>query len=126
MIGNHIWVQQFPSGARYQVSRDTAEAPLWAPDGKELFYYQTDNGKLVAVRVETQPSFSFGDPTPLPIERVIQNRQSPRQYDIMPDGKRFLVMLPAPQPGTDSQPTTQQINIVLNWFEELKQRVPLH
>jgi len=81
---------------------------------------------LVAVRIETQPSFSFGEPTALPIERVIQYAPSPRQYDIMPDGKRFLVMLPAPQAGTDSRPTTQQINIVLNWFEELKQRVPLH
>src|SRR5207237_7385566 len=113
------------SGARYQISREESEAPVWAPDGKELFYYQTDTSKLVSVRIQTQPSFSFSDPVPLPIERIIQGTATPRQYDIMPDGKRFLVLLPAPQAGTESR-QTQQINIVLDWFEELKQRVPVH
>ena len=48
-----------------------------------------------------------------------------RNYDITPDGKQFLVVVPAS--STQSEPRqTQQINVVLNWFEELKQRVPVH
>jgi dipeptidyl aminopeptidase/acylaminoacyl peptidase len=121
---NRVYVQQFPAGAKYQISRERSEAPVWSPDGKELVYYQVEAAKLVAVRIQMQPSFSFGDPIPLPIERMIQTRATPRQYDITPDGKRFLVLLPAPQSGTESR-ATQQIHVVLNWFEELKQRVPI-
>ena len=42
-------------------------------------------------------------------------------YDVSPDGQRFLMLKPVESPT--SPPT--QINVVLNWFEELKQRVPV-
>ena len=86
-----------------------------------MFYYQFDSRKLVAVRIQTKPSFSFGDPSPLPIENVIQGTTFWTRYDVMPDGKRFLVLLPAQQGGVRS---LQQIHVVSNWFEDLKQRVP--
>ena len=41
-------------------------------------------------------------------------------YDVSPDGQRFLMLKPVESEA--SAPT--QINVVLNWFEELKQRVP--
>ena len=47
-----------------------------------------------------------------------------RPYDITPDGKYFVVMLPKAQTDRDKAPP-EQINITLNWFEELKQRVPV-
>ncbi len=47
-----------------------------------------------------------------------------RDYDISPDGKRLLMMFPADQPDS-GEPSRPQINIVLNWFEELKERVPV-
>jgi serine/threonine-protein kinase len=119
----HIFVQQFPSGAKYQISREPSEAPVWSPDGKELFYYQTETSKLVSVRIQTQPAISFSNPVPLPIERMIQDQGSPRDYDIMPDG-RFLISQPASQPSAGSRPSSQ-INVVLNWFSELTQRVPV-
>ena len=40
-------------------------------------------------------------------------------YDITPDGQRFLMV----QPTDPEQPATQ-INVVLNWFDELKKKVP--
>ena len=47
-----------------------------------------------------------------------------RVYDITPDGQRFLMIFPLGQ--TDStESSTQRINVVQNWFEELKERVPL-
>ena len=45
-------------------------------------------------------------------------------YDIHPDGKRFL-MIKLPQSSASSGETPRKINIVLNWFEELKQKVPV-
>jgi hypothetical protein len=78
----------------------------------------------VARYVPTEPSLSFSDPILLPVENIIQTAAFLRQYDIMPDGKRFLVLLPASQTGTESR-ATQQINVVLNWFRELQERVPV-
>ncbi len=40
-------------------------------------------------------------------------------YDVTPDGQRFVMVKPSEQQGAATQ-----INVVLNWFEELKQRVP--
>ena len=45
-----------------------------------------------------------------------------RDYDITPDGQRFLVVMPADETVSD-EPTAPQINVILNWFEELKERV---
>jgi hypothetical protein len=48
----------------------------------------------------------------------------PRGYDITPDGKSFVVMIPKSQPDA-GKVSPEQINITLNWFEELKQRAPV-
>jgi hypothetical protein len=40
-------------------------------------------------------------------------------YDVSPDGQRFLMLK-----ATEQQQSAGQINIVQNWFEELKQKVP--
>ena len=120
-----VYVQPFPAtGAKYQISTEEGRTPLWSRDGRQLFYHQMATNKFVVVDVQTEPSFTFGKPTPLPIEGTI-HPVSQRNYDVTPDGKQLLVVLPAASTRGDS-PTrpTQQINIVLNWFEELKARVP--
>jgi hypothetical protein len=70
---------------------------------------------------QTQPSFVPGKTTPLPIEGVIGG---PRPYDLLPDGQ-FVVVMPQSQAQSGKGPP-DQINITLNWFEELKQRVPVN
>ena len=65
----------------------------------------------------------LAQPQPLPIKGIIQNGPvgSPRGFDISPDGKQFIVMVPAADSNIGT--TQQQINVVVNWFTELKQRV---
>jgi hypothetical protein len=46
----------------------------------------------------------------------------PRGYDMTPDGKQFLVMLPSSEAESNTR-QLQQIYVTLNWFEELKKRV---
>ena len=61
----------------------------------------------------------------LPIEGFLATGDS-RDYDITRDGQQFLVILP--EDSTEDAtppPPTPRINIVLNWFEELKERVPV-
>jgi len=47
-----------------------------------------------------------------------------RDYDISPDGERLLMVFPADR-SDSGEPARLQINVILNWFEELKQRVPV-
>src|SRR5262249_48850025 len=126
-IGNmmEVFVQPFsPNGRKYQISTEGGLTPAWSPDGKQLFYAQQPTDRIVAVDINTEPTFSIGKAVPLPIERAAIIGSYPvRNFDITPDGKQFLVVMPATSP-TDS--SSRQINVVLNWFEELKRRVPIH
>jgi hypothetical protein len=63
---------------------------------------------------------------PLPM-RGLETSVAPttRSYDTMPDG-RLLVVLPVSVATDQTSRQTEQINAVLNWFEELKQRMPVH
>jgi serine/threonine-protein kinase len=121
-----IYVEAYPrTGAgKYQVSKEGgADMPMWSPDGNTLYYFKSSPNQFVAVRIlQKQPSFSFSEPEVLPIDASIQAQTANyRRYDVIPDG-RFLVLLP-PSQGAAVRPTLE-IHVVLNWFEELKQRAP--
>jgi len=118
-----IFVKQFPTGLpKYQVTNVNSEAPVWSPKTNELFYFDVEARQLKAVRIQFTPSFSVSEPIAIPIDQMIQPLNTTRQYDVMPDGQRFVVMkLVSPPTGGRSQ----QIHVVLNWFEELRHQVPI-
>jgi hypothetical protein len=91
-------------------------APLWSPDGKALFYVVPN--QLLMVPISTRPTFTFGQPVQLPKPFDTIGPAAIRTYDITPDGQRFVGVV-------QSGPSTSQVRVVLNWFEELKQRVPV-
>jgi eukaryotic-like serine/threonine-protein kinase len=122
-----VYVQPVPAtGARYQIPKQELDFhPVWGPRGTELFYVPTaSSGQLAVVSVTTQPGVTFGSPVTLPA-RVTANRISneTRAYDILPDG-RFIGVVPVSEPESSGATTEPQIRVVLNWFEELKARVP--
>ena len=118
--GSGTLVQPFPAtGAKYQIS--TASHPFWSPDGKELFFHA--RGRFEVSGITTKPSFSFASPIQLPTGNLVEGNSSfERNTDITPDGKRFVGVIAADRmpSGTTS---TQQIQVVENWFEELKTRI---
>jgi serine/threonine-protein kinase len=120
----NVYVEPFPpTGAKYQVTMNGGSAPVWSPDGKQLYYQAFPARQLVSVDIQqTLPNIVFGKTTPLPIDGVVG--VPPRNYDIMPDGKSFVVLLPRSQAEPAKAPP-ERINVTLNWFEELKQRVPV-
>jgi eukaryotic-like serine/threonine-protein kinase len=121
-----IFVQPFPpTGARYQIPVQQVDFhPVWGPKGNELIYVPSAaSGQLAVVGFATQPTVTFGSPVTLQA-RVTGNRTSGRMraYDVLPDGR--LVGLVQPTEPDSTGTTAPQIRVALNWFEELKQRVP--
>jgi serine/threonine-protein kinase len=118
-----LFVQPFPTtGATYPISKGGGFHPTWSPDGKELFYLAgVGAGQFVAVSVTTRPT--FGNPVSMPRLFVARGPAFERNYDITLDGKRFLGVVAAGQTASGA-PAASQIQVVLNWFEELKARVP--
>jgi Tol biopolymer transport system component len=118
-----VYVQPFPAtGAKYQLSPKNNEQPhhqVWSPDGKELFYNARPNGFDV-VSVTTQPTFAFGNPTAVPAPFQTGPVASVRSFDITPDGG-FVGLV---TPGVTAGDPAQEIQVVVNWHEELKRRLP--
>jgi Tol biopolymer transport system component len=114
-----IYVQPYPGpGGKWQISTDSGTEPLWNRNGRELFY--RSGNKMMAVQVTTQPNFSPSKPVVL-FEKEYAASQFPATgiaYDVTADGQRFLMVK-----ETD-QASLAQINVVLNWFEELKRLAP--
>jgi serine/threonine-protein kinase len=116
---SETYVQPYPGpGSKWQISTEGGTEPVWNPNGRELFYRSGD--KMIAVEVTTQPGFSAGKPKVLFEGQYVPTPSSFPNYDVSPDGQRFLMLKPSEQ----AQAAPTQINVVLNWFEELKQKVP--
>jgi len=116
---SEIYVQAYPGpGGKWQISTEGGTEPLWSRNGRELFY--RNGNRMMAVDITTQPNFSAGKPKLLFEGQYEPTLVSNANYDISPDGQRFL-MLKAIE-AEAAAPT--QINVVLNWFEDLKRRVP--
>ncbi len=113
-----IYVQPYPGpGGKWQISTDGGTEPVWNRNGRELFYRSGE--KMMAVDIATQPSFVAGKPRMLFERQYVPTAGTFPFYDVSPDGQRFLMIKPVEQ----AQAATQ-INVVLNWFEELKRLVP--
>jgi hypothetical protein len=99
---------------------------LWSPDGREIIYDVTA-GRSEIVSVTTAPSFAVGHPSVLNRGFMwFAGGASMRPVDMAPDG-RILGEIDADQgraSGFSGTLEYQQMRVVLNWFEELKQRVP--
>ena len=116
-----IYLRPYPGpGGKTQVSTEGGTEPVWARNG-ELFYRNGD--KMMAVGIEAEPEFRIGIPQPIFEGQYAQGSWYRPNYDITPDGQRF-VMIKAGAPSDESLSAPELI-IVENWFEELKERVPV-
>jgi len=114
-----IYVQPYPGpGGKLQISTDGGIEPVWNPMGRELFY--RSGNKMMVVDVASQTNFAASKPRVLFEGRFLPTPATSPNYDVSPDGQRFLMIKEA---GSEQEGPTQ-INVVFNWFEELKRRVP--
>ena len=82
---NEIYVRPFPKiDGRWQISLSGGTRPAWARNGRELFYI--NNGKMMAVSVTLEPSFTVSAP------RVLFEGPYTDNFDVAVDGQRFLMI----------------------------------
>jgi len=108
-----VYIQGYPlSGLKARVSVEGGRSPVWNPKGRELFFWSPAKG-VMAVRVENGVRLS----TPTLLFEA-WNTTGWRTWDVSPDGSRFLVAeVPEARRGV-------QVNVITNWFEELRAQVP--
>ena len=89
-----VWIEPLPrTGARHQLTRGGGSHPLWTPDGRSLYF---DRGqRLFRLTVDLAAPSAGGELVPLPIAGFVQGEYR-RQYDLLPDGRRFVMLFRAP------------------------------
>ena len=111
-----VYIQPFPGpGGKERISTQGGNAVRWSHNGRQLFYLtRSPDRTLMSVDIQTAPTLHVG----LPREMI--KRSFGTSWDPAPDGKRFLIEEP---PGAlrDSRVMVG----VNDWFEELRQRVPV-
>ena len=112
-------------GNRQPVSIGGGGLPTWSDDGTELFYLSDQQRAIMRVSVEegegTPASLRVGTPERLLDFGYVGSSGNRRIYDVAPDGERFLMIAADPE---ESQPL--RIDVVLNWDQELLERLPVN
>ncbi len=99
-----IYVDSFPEpGSRVRVTTAGGTEPRWRRDGRELYFRR--GSEIHAVRL------SWGTPLPevVSLDRLFDAGAPIRSFDVVPDGSRFLVNLPA------SSAAPRSATMVVNW-----------
>ncbi len=111
---SEVYLQPYPGpGVRRQVSVDGGSHPVWARDGRELFYRQ--NSRVYAVGVESRAADVTLSQPRLLFDRLYGYGRgiSIPNYDVSADGRDLAFV-------KDSGAT--HLNVIVNWFSELQAR----
>ena len=113
---NEIYLRAFPApDRRWQVSTDGGTQAVWNSDGREIFY--RSGNRMMVVEVSTTPNVVLSAPRVLFEQRYAYGAGiTIANYDVTRDGQRFVMV--------KDESTAGRLNVVLNWFEELRRLVP--
>ena len=107
----HVYVTAFPQPAgKWQVSTDGGGMPRWTPDSRGIVYVHGRD--ILLAPFESTPRPRAGKP------RVIATGQFDEDYSVASDGRIAVI-------EGEKIPTLGHFQVVLNWAEELKRRVPV-
>jgi serine/threonine protein kinase/Tol biopolymer transport system component len=110
-----VYVRPFPGpDRRWPVSTQGGTQPLWSRNGRQIFYRM--GNKMMVVDVSGGADLTLSQPRQLFDQRYVFQNISLANYDVSPDGERFVMIKEEAGSG--------RLNVVLNWTEELKRLVP--
>ena len=114
--GNEVYLQRFPElGGKRQISNGGGQEPAWGRDGRKLYYRSPTH--VMAVDVRLGPDIEISAPVSLIADNFVSLPGGRHTiYDVMPDG-RLIFLDYRDARGAD-------VNVVVNWVEELEARVP--
>jgi serine/threonine-protein kinase len=104
-------------GGKWQISSAGGERPRWSRDGHRIVY--RSGNKMMAAGVTADAAFTFDAPRVLFEGEFEWNGYVTPNYDLTPDGSRFLMT----EPFHDPQPAPLRLVVIDNWFAELRQKV---
>jgi serine/threonine protein kinase/Tol biopolymer transport system component len=118
---DEVYVRSLHGDGRWQITDGYGVQPLWSPTGDELFYrgleglmavsVETDDGDFRAGRAQRLFGEIFGNPRGVTVPGYMFY-----DYDIAPDGSRFVVF---PRAQSD-EGGSAVVTIVTGWFDELR------
>jgi Tol biopolymer transport system component len=115
---SEIYVRQFPSGAtKWQISTEGGIRPKWSANGRELFFRTRGirgESTLMDVAIQTEPSLVASKPRPL---FPFRYAQAGHDYALLPDNQHFICIK-----ESERETGATQINVILNWNAELKEK----
>jgi tRNA A-37 threonylcarbamoyl transferase component Bud32 len=110
-----VYVAPLPSlKPRHKISVGGGEEPIWSRRGDEIVY--RSGQRWFAVKVSTRGQLSSGSPRFL-FEGPYANTPG-WSHALSPDGRRHLLMM------GPVEETTTRVNIVTNWFSQLRRLAP--
>jgi Tol biopolymer transport system component len=111
---SEVFVQPYPGpGPKWLISNGGGTEPVWSQDGRELYFRHQD--QLLAVAVTPGAEFRSSRQQ-LVFESRYETIDGARNYDVSRDGKSFVVI------RSEGITESDQFNVVLNWFAELRSR----
>ena len=123
-----IWIRDFPvPQGKWKVSTGGGSAPRWSPDGSAVYYWRAGMpiDTLMRVRVDRSPTVVVRAPEVV----AALDAAGIQNWDLHPDGRRFIVAVPpvatAPVSGRTGAAAPNRYLVVQNWFRELKRLAPL-
>ena len=118
-----VYVRAFPDkGGKWQISNSGGVYPVWARDGRELFFRTTDNQIMVAAYTVKGDSFAAGKPRLWSEKRLADfgGGVGYGTYDLAPDGKRIAALMPAA--GPEALNAENHVIFLQNFFDEVRRR----
>jgi len=118
-----LYVVPFPGpGGKWRISTVGGKSPIWSRNGRELFFQDLETEKIMVTSYTgTGDAFAPAKPRLWSDNRLLALGRL-QSYDLAPDGKRFAVVLYAD--GTAEQKLSTNLTFLLNFFDELRRRVP--
>ena len=118
-----VYVRAFPDkGGKWQISNSGGVQPLWSRNGHELCFRADDQRIMVAAYTVKGDSFGAGKPRVWSETRLPNTGFNPN-YDLAPDGKRIVAIMPAEAP--EDQKAQNHVIFLQNFFDEVRRRAPI-
>jgi serine/threonine-protein kinase len=119
-----VYVRAFPdNGSQVQISNAGGLMPVWSRDGHELFY-RTEDQRIMVASYKVQGESFVPDKPRLWFGKALANMGQTPNLDLAPDGKRFVVLMPAESP--EPRESENHVTLVVNFFDEVRRRVAAH